>query len=327
MKIAAISGVTGQIGSYLAEFLLNKGYFVVGLKRRTSTINSTTRINHLLSNKNLQLEYFDFNDPISVFNIFTKYKIDEFYNLGCMSHVRVSFDLPEEAINTVTIGTLRILESIRRLSPTTKLYSASSSEQYGINPDLPFNELSKFMPASPYGCAKEAAHNLVVHYRNAYNLHASCGIVFNTESPRRGENFVTRKITLGASRIKAGLQEELVMGNIKSLRDWSYAPEICEGMWRMLQQQYPDDYVLCSEEMHSVEDFLKETFEYAGLGNYEKYVRINPIYFRAQEVPKLIGDCSKAKTVLGFESKTKFKELVKIMYNADYELVTKGIQR
>jgi len=267
------------------------------------------------------LEYFDFNDPISIVNIFTKYKIDEFYNLGCMSHVRVSFDMPEEAFNTVAIGTLRILECIHRLSPETKLYQASSSEQFGFNPDVPFNELSRFMPASPYACSKVAAHNLVVNYRNAYNLHTSCGIVFNTESSRRGENFVTRKITLGAARIKAGIQKELVLGNLKSFRDWSYAPEICEGIWKILQQKHPGDYVLCSEEMHSVEEFLKETFEYAGLGNYEKCVRIDPIYYRAQEVPMLLGDCSKAKAVLKFESKTKFKQLVKIMYDADEELV------
>jgi len=316
MKTAAVSGVTGQIGSYLAEFLLSKDYKVIGLKRRTSTNDATSRISNILSNPNFSLDYFDLNDPISIINVIQKYKFDEFYNLACQSHVRVSFDLPEETFNTVALGPLRILEAIRSYSKTTKFYQASSSEMYGTNTQWPFDEESLFKPASPYGCAKAASHNLVKNYRNSYNIFASCGIVFNTESPRRGQNFVTQKISQGVADIKYGKKKELVLGNLEAKRDWSYAPEIVEGMWKILQYKDPTDFVLCSNQTRSVKEYLEETCRLANLNKWGNFVRIDPIYYRPEEVPLLCGDSSKAARLLLWKTQTKFQDLVKIMYNA-----------
>ena len=316
MKTAIITGITGQDGSYLAELLLEKGYYVVGCKRRTSLI-CTERINTVYDHPNFKLEYFDLNDVGNIYRILTEYKPDEFYNLAAQSHVRVSFDIPEHTVDGVAMGVLRILEAIRNILPTCKFYQASSSEMFGDNPEFPQSEETRLMPASPYACAKVFAHNLVRNYRQSYGLHASSGILFNHESPRRGETFVTRKITIAAARIKLGLQDKLYLGNLEAKRDWGFAGDYVEAMWLMLQQTTPDDYVIATGETHTVRAFLEEVFDYAGL-NIENHVEIDERLYRPHEVPLLLGDCSKAYEKLKWQPKVKFKDLARMMYDNDY---------
>jgi GDPmannose 4,6-dehydratase len=315
MKTALMTGVTGQDGSYLAELLLDKGYRVVAMKRRTSLI-STDRIDHLFENPNLILEYGNLNDSGCIHRLLLKYKPDEIYNLAAQSHVRVSFDAPEEAVEYIAMGTLRLLEAVRNVCPHSKFYQASSSEMYGDNPENPQNEKTRLMPASPYACAKVFAHNLCRNYRESYNMFISCGILFNHESPRRGETFVTRKIARAAARIKLGLQDKLYLGNLDAKRDWGYAGDYVEAMWLMLQQEEPDDYVVATNETHTVREFLEEVFTHAGL-NIDECVEIDERLFRPHEVPLLLGDYSKAKKCLNWEPKIKFKDLAKMMYEEE----------
>lgn len=316
-KTAIITGVTGQDGSYLSEFLLSKGYRVIGLKRRTSCFN-TQRIDHLYDNPDFQVEYFDLNDTACIWKIITKFQPDEFYNLAAQSHVRVSFDLSENTVDGIAMGTLRILNAIKEIKPDCKFYQASSSEMFGDNPEHPQSEKTSFMPASPYACAKLFGHNLVNNYREGYGIHASSGILFNHESPRRGETFVTRKITLAAAAIKLGLQDKLYLGNLNAKRDWGFAGDYVEAMWLMLQQDNPDDYVIATGETHTVKEFLEEVFAHAGL-SVEDYVEIDPRLFRPHEVPLLLGDSSKAKNKLNWSPKVTFKKLAKMMYESDLE--------
>ena len=316
-KTALITGITGQDGSYLAELLLEKGYRVIGGKRRTSTIR-TERIDHIYEDENFILEYFDLNDSSSMWKLLKQYEPGEIYNLAAQSHVRVSFDVPINTVDGVALGTLRLLEAMRHIVPEARLYQASSSEMFGDNPDYPFDESSTLMPASPYACAKVFAHNLIRNYRESYGLHVSSGILFNHESPRRGETFVTRKITLAAARIKLGLQDKLYLGNLTAHRDWGYAGDYVEMMWLMLQQDTPDDYVISTGETHTVEQFLYQVFAAAGLDPKE-YVEIDERLFRPHEVPYLLGDSTKAKERLGWVPETKFKQLAELMYNSDYE--------
>jgi len=321
-KTALVTGVTGQDGSYLSELLLSKGYRVVGLKRRTSTIR-TERIDHIYNNPNFILEYFNLNDASCMWSIMLKYKPDEIYNLAAQSHVRVSFDMPINTVDGIALGTMRLLEAMRQIVPEAKFYQASSSEMFGDNPNIPFNEESRLMPASPYACAKVFAHNLCRNYRESYGLHVSSGILFNHESPRRGETFVTRKITLAAARIKLGLQDRLSLGNIYSKRDWGFAGDYVKAMWLMLQQENPDDYVIATNETHTVEEFLNHVFHHAGLGDAEFYVDIDPKLYRPHEVPLLLGDYSKAKKNLNWGPSVTFKGLAEMMYDHDYDLVLK----
>jgi GDPmannose 4,6-dehydratase len=322
LKTAIITGVTGQDGSYLAEFLLEKGYQVIGLKRRTSSI-CTGRIDKTCFREpNFHMEYYNFIDSGAIYRLMKKYNPDEIYNLGAQSHVRVSFETPEETVETIAMGTLKWLEAIRIMNPQIKFYQASSSEMFGDNPEVPQREDTCFMPASPYACAKVFAHNLVRNYRESYDLHASCGILFNHESPRRGETFVTRKITLAAARIKLGLQEQLFLGNLDSKRDWGYAKDYVEAMWLMLQQEEPDDYVIATRRTYSVREFLEEVFCYADL-KIEDHVRFDSRLLRPHEVPLLKGDYKKAQQKLGWEPKTDFKQLAKMMYDADLKQMEK----
>jgi GDPmannose 4,6-dehydratase len=320
MKTALITGVTGQDGSYLAELLLEKGYHVVGLKRRTSLL-ATDRIDHILSNSNFELVYGAMNDVGSFYRLFGKYKFDEVYNLAAQSHVRVSFEVPEETVDTVAMGPLRLLECIRTMQPDCRFYQASSSEMYGDNPEHPQNEETRLMPASPYACAKVFAHGLTRNYREGYGIHASSGILFNHESPRRGETFVTRKITLAAARIKLGLQDKISLGNLDALRDWGYAKDYVEAMWLMLQQDKPDDYVIATGETHTVREFLDEVFQIAGL-DVDRHLIIDERLKRPHEVPWLEGDFSKARKALGWEPKTTFKGLARLMYESDLDTMS-----
>jgi len=315
MKTAFITGITGQDGSYLAELLLSKGYRVVAMKRRTSLI-STNRIDHLIKNKNLILKYGNLNDSGCIYRLLLEYKPDELYNLAAQSHVRVSFDAPEEVAEFVAMGTLRILEACRNVSPKTRIYQASSSEMFGDNPENPQKETTRLMPASPYACAKVFAHNLCRNYRESYNMHISSGILFNHESPRRGETFVTRKITRAAARIKLGMQDKLYLGNLDAKRDWGFAGDYVEAMWLMLQQDVADDYIVATGETHTVKEFLEEVFSIAGL-SIEEHVEIDSRLFRPHEVPLLLGDPTKAKERLGWEPKIKFKGLAKLMFEED----------
>ena len=319
MKTAIITGVTGQDGSYLAELLLDKGYFVIGAKRRTSLIN-TDRVDHIYNHPNFKMEYFDLNDAGCIYRLLNQYQPQEFYNLAAQSHVRVSFEIPENTVDGIAMGTLRILEAIRNILPSCRFYQASSSEMYGDSQDYPFNETSRMTPASPYACAKLFAHNLVRNYRHSYGLHASSGILFNHESPRRGETFVTRKITLAAAKIKLGLQDDLSLGNLSAKRDWGFAGDYVRAMWLMLQQDTPGDYVISTGKQHSVEDFLNCVFNMAELGVKDR-VKIDSRFFRPQEVPYLLGDCSKAKKVLGWQPEVNFEELAKMMYESDLQYV------
>ncbi len=318
MKTAMITGITGQDGSYLAELLLGKGYRVIGLKRRTSLI-STDRIDALYSNPLFCLEYFSLHDPTTLYNLLEKYEPIEFYNLAAQSHVRVSFDVPIETVDSIAMGTLRVLEAVRHVNKDIRFYQASSSEMYGDNPDVPQLENTTLMPASPYACAKVFAHNLCRNYRESYGMHISSGILFNHESPRRGETFVTRKITLAAARIRLGLQSDLYLGNLSAKRDWGFAGDYVDAMYRMLQQDEPDDYVIATGETHSVQEWLEEIFLLAGL-DINKYAKTDERLFRPHEVPLLLGDPSKAKRKLGWEPKVKFKQLAKIMYEADLKI-------
>ncbi len=321
MKIALITGVTGQDGSYLAELLLNKNYKVVGIKRRTSII-STSRIDHLFGNPNFILEYGNLNDSGCMHRLLMKHGPDEIYNLAAQSHVRVSFETPEETADFVGMGVLRLLEATRNICPKAKIYQASSSEMFGDNPESPQNESTRLMPASPYACSKVFAHNLCRNYRESYGMFISSGILFNHESPRRGETFVTRKITTAAAKIKLGLQDKLYLGNLDAKRDWGFAGDYVEAMWLMLQQERPDDYVVATGETHSVKEFLTIVFEYAGI-EIDKHVEIDERLFRPHEVPLLLGDYSKAKMSLDWEPKTRFIELAKMMYDEDLRCLKK----
>jgi GDPmannose 4,6-dehydratase len=322
-KKALITGITGQDGSYLAELLLEKGYEVYGLLRRSSLFN-TKRIEHIYqdphdSHYRLRLVYGDLNDASSLNAILQTIQPDEIYNLGAQSHVRVSFDIPEYTAEVTGLGTVRLLEAIRQLNLKPKFYQASSSELFGKVQEIPQCEATPFYPRSPYACAKAYAYYITVNYRESYGLFACNGILFNHESPRRGETFVTRKVTRGATRIKVGLQEKLYLGNLEANRDWGYAKEYVEAMWLMLQQNEPDDYVIATGEAHSVREFVEAAFDYLAL-DWKKYVEFDPRYYRPAEVDLLVGDASKARKKLGWQPKVGFEELVKIMINADLEL-------
>ena len=325
MKKALITGITGQDGSYLAEFLLEKGYEVHGIVRRASTFN-TSRLDHLykdplLDDTRLYLHYGDLADAVQMVKLLYQLQPDEIYNLGAQSHVRVSFDVPEYTGDVTGLGAVRILEAVREAGLVEKVryYQASSSEMFGKVQEVPQKETTPFWPRSPYGCAKVFAHWLTINYRESYGLHASSGILFNHESPRRGETFVTRKITRAATRIKLGLQNKLILGNLDAKRDWGYAKEYVEAMWLMLQQEKPDDYIIATNETHTVQEFLDETFAYLGLDSKE-YIGFDEKYERPAEVDLLIGDASKAKEKLGWEPKVTFKELTRIMVDADMKL-------
>ena len=321
MKTAIITGVTGQDGSYLAEHLLSSGYRVIGLKRRTSLI-STDRIDGIFNNNNFHLEYFELDDPGVIYRLIKKYNPQEIYNLAAQSHVRVSFDNPVSTTNTIVNGTLNLLEAIRNTDSNIKFYQASSSEMFGDNPEVPQNELTRLSPASPYSCAKVYAHHLVRNYRESYGLFACSGILFNHESPRRGETFVTRKITMAAARIKLGLQEKLYLGNLHALRDWGFAGDYVKAMHMMLQHEKADDYVVATGKAYTVQQWLEEVFKNAGL-SVEKHVEIDSRLFRPHEVPHLLGDYTKAKEVLGWEPEVSFKKLAKLMYKSDLKLCKK----
>ena len=324
MKKALITGITGQDGSYLAELLLEKGYEVHGIVRRASNFN-TQRIDHLYVDPhlktNLHLHYGDLTDSVALVKLIHDLQPDEVYNLGAQSHVRVSFDVPESTGDIVGLGTLRILEAIREAGMVNKVrfYQASSSEMYGKVQQVPQTETTPFWPRSPYACAKVYGYWLTVNYRESYGLHASNGILFNHESPRRGETFVTRKITRAATRIKLGLQDALHLGNMDAKRDWGYAKEYVEMMWLMLQQDKPDDYVVATNETHSVREFVEETFGALDL-DWSEHVRHDPRYERPAEVELLIGDPGKAKRQLGWEPKVRFKDLVRLMVASDLQL-------
>jgi len=319
MKTALITGATGQDGSYLIELLLDKGYKVVGIKRRTSII-STTRIDHLFENQNFILEYGNMNDSGCLHRLLIKHKPCEIYNLAAQSHVRVSFETPEETVDFVGMGTLRLLEAMRNVCPHAKFYQASSSEMFGDNPENPQSETTRLMPASPYACAKVFAHNICRNYRESYGMQISSGILFNHESPRRGETFVTRKITMAAARIKLGLQDKLYLGNLEAKRDWGFAGDYVEAMWLMLQQDEPSDFVIATGQAFTVREFLLEVFQLAEL-NIDEHVRIDERLFRPHEVPLLLGDSSKAQQELGWKPKINFKQLAKIMYESDLEIL------
>ena len=326
MKTAMITGVNGQDGSYLAELLLEKGYRVIGLKRRTSTIN-TGRIDHLMGNPNFSIKYYDLHDAYFINHIMKEEKIDEVYNLAAQSHVAVSFEIPDYTSDGICRGTLNILNAIRNISPTTRMYQASSSEMYGDSSDYTekgFNENSRMMPVSPYAVAKLYAHQMVNVYRKAYGLHLSSGILFNHESPRRGETFVTRKITMAAAKIKKRLQKDLYLGNLDAKRDWGHAKDYVNAMWLMLQQEKPDDYVIATGETYSVEDFLTEIFTYSGLGNWRNYVKIDPRLKRPNEVPYLLGDSTKARTVLGWKPEYNMQTLARRMFDSDCAMLDCG---
>ncbi len=319
LKTAMITGVTGQDGSYLAELLLNKGYRVVGLKRRTSTI-CTERLDHVYKHPNFSMRYFELNDTGCMWRLLNEYKPDEIYNLAAQSHVRVSFEVPESTTDTIVMGTLRLLEAMRHIIPNSRFYQASSSEMYGDNPSNPQNENTALHPASPYACAKVYAHHLVRNYREAYGLHASSGILFNHESPRRGETFVTRKITMAAAKIKLGLQDKLYLGNLEAKRDWGFAGDYVKAMWSMLQCDKPGDYVIATGKTYTVRQFLECVFDHAGL-KVEDHVRVDKRLFRPHEVPMLLGDASKAKKAFDWEPKIKFNELAIMMYETDLEKI------
>ncbi len=319
-KVALISGITGQDGSYLAEILLKKWYEVHGIIRRASTFN-TSRISHLYQgphdkNPKLFLHYGDLADAGTIRKIIYRTKPDEIYNLGAQSHVKVSFEVPEYTMDITGNGALRVLEAIRDFQNDTgkkvKFYQASSSEMFGSSPP-PQNEKTPLSPQSPYGAAKIFAYNMTNLYREAYGIFAVNGILFNHESPRRGETFVTRKITRSIARIKAGLDKKLYLGNLNARRDWGYAPEYMEAAWLMMQQPKPDDYVIGTGETHTVKEFVELAFKEAGLGNWKKYVNIDPRYYRPAEVDILAADTTKAKKILKWQPKIKFKDLVKIM--------------
>ncbi len=332
-KTAFITGITGQDGSYLTELLLNKGYKVYGLIRRSSSFN-TGRINHLyqdvhVTDANLRLVYGDLSDASSLSRLLKQIDPDEIYNLGAQSHVRVSFDIPEYTAEITGLGTTRLLEAIRDAGIKTKFYQASSSEMFGKVCETPQKETTPFYPRSPYAAAKLYAHWMTVNYREAYRLFACNGILFNHESPRRGETFVTRKITKALARIKHGIQHKLFLGNLDAKRDWGFAGDYVEAMWLMLQHDQPDDYVIATGQTHSVREFLEAAFGYAGL-DWQKFVELDSRYLRPTEVDLLMGDSSKARQVLGWKPRVDFHELVRMMVDADMRLVEQelhGTQR
>lgn len=344
MKKAFITGITGQDGSYLAELLLEKGYEVHGLIRRASTFN-TKRIEHIyvdphMGGAKLFLHYGDLSDSSNIYKLLHNIQPDEIYHLGAQSHVRVSFDIPEYTADITGLGTLRILHAIKELGLNSKFYQASSSEMYGKVVEIPQNENTPFYPRSPYGCAKVFAYWITKNYRESYGIFAANGILFNHESPRRGETFVTRKITRGLARIKLGLDKCLYLGNLEAKRDWGYAKDFMEGVWKIIQYKEPDDFVLATGETHTVREFVEEAcrffdidLEWRGKGLEEvgvdrkkgtEIIKIDPKYFRPAEVDILVGDYSKAKKLLDWEPKTKFKDLVKLMCQADFESEAKN---
>ncbi len=324
MKKALITGITGQDGSYLAELLLSKGYEVHGIIRRASTFN-TGRIDHLykdphIGGVHLFLHFGDLSDATRITQLLDTIQPDEFYNLGAMSHVRVSFDIPEYTADITGVATLRVLEAIKnyeeRCGKKIKFYQASSSEMFGSSPP-PQSEVTTFHPRSPYGVAKVFSYHTTVNYREAYGIFAVNGILFNHESERRGETFVTRKITRGVARIKAGLEQKLYLGNLDAARDWGYAPEYVEAMWLMLQRDTPEDFVIGTGEAHTVRELVELAFKYAGIPDWEQYIEIDSRYYRPTEVDSLIADTRKAKQLLGWEAKVTFPELIRIMVTAD----------
>ena len=331
--VALITGVTGQDGSYLAELLLKKGYEVHGMVRRTSSF-ATGRIDHLRKgfgpgSEGLQLHYGDLGDGTGLRRIIEQVRPDEVYNLAAQSHVRISFDQPEYTADVVGLGALRLLEALRdhnkRRGRASKLYQAGSSEMFGKVAENPQSETTPFHPRSPYACAKVYAHWQTVNYREAYGLYACNGILFNHESPRRGENFVTRKITRSATRIKLGVQEKLALGNLDARRDWGFAGDYVEAMWLMLQQEQPDDYVIATGETHSVQEFLEVVFDRLKL-KWQDHVEIDQRFFRPAEVDLLIGDASKAKRQLGWTPKVKFEKLAELMIEGDLELAERELR-
>ena len=320
MKKALITGITGQDGSYLADLLIAKGYEVHGIIRRASTFN-TARIDHLYQDPHVNglrlfLHYGDLADSVNLVKLIYELKPDEIYHLGAQSHVRVSYDIPEYTADVTGVGTIRILEAMRESGVNSRFYQASSSEMFGKVQAVPQIETTPFWPRSPYGVAKVFAYWATVNYRESYNMHASNGILFNHESPRRGETFVTRKITRAVTAIKLGKQKSLYLGNLDAKRDWGYAPEYVEGMWLMVQQDNPDDYILATNETHTVREFVEEAFAHVDL-DWNEFVKYDARYERPAEVDLLIGDPAKAKRVLGWEPKTTFKDLVRIMVDAD----------
>jgi GDPmannose 4,6-dehydratase len=321
---ALITGITGQDGSYLAELLLEKDYEVHGIIRRASTFN-TGRLDQIYSDPHsggtqLTLHYGDLSDASALARLIGHIQPDEIYNLAAQSHVRVSFDSPEYTSDITALGTIRLLEAIRESGIRPRFYQASSSEMYGKVQEVPQTETTPFYPRSPYACAKVFSYWITVNYREAYGLHASNGILFNHESPRRGETFVTRKVTRAVAHIQAGLQDRLYLGNLDAKRDWGYAKEYVEAMWLMLQQDKPDDYVIATNETHSIRECLEVAFGHAGL-DWQKHVALDPRYLRPTEVDLLIGDYSKAKRQLGWEPKTKFEDLIRLMVDADIRLL------
>lgn len=327
MKRALVTGCTGQDGSYLTELLLSKGYEVHGLKRRASSFN-TDRIDHIFRDEHEErprffLHYADLTDATSLATVLNEVRPDEVYNLGAQSHVKVSFEIPEYTGDVVALGTLRLLESIRRTGVNCRFYQASSSEMFGSAP-APQGEATPFHPRSPYGCAKLFGHSITVNFRESYGMHASSGILFNHESPRRGETFVTRKISRAVVHIKAGIQAKLYLGNLDARRDWGYAPDYVRAMWLMLQQDEPDDYVVGTGESHTVREFVELAFARAGL-DWKEYVQIDPRYFRPAEVDYLLADGQKARRVLGWEPTVTFQKLVHLMVDEDQKLVQRQI--
>lgn len=322
MKKALITGITGQDGSYLTELLLNKGYEVHGIIRRSSSFN-TERLDHLYKDPHedpkLKLIFGDLTDGGNLSNIVNDVKPDEIYNLGAQSHVRVSFDQPIYTVNADALGTLRLLEAIRSMEKPARFYQASSSEMYGKVLETPQTESTPFYPRSPYGCAKVYSYWQTINHREAYDMFTCNGILFNHESPRRGETFVTRKITRAATRIKLGLQEKLYLGNIEAKRDWGFAGDYVEAMWLMLQQDKPDDYIVATGETYAVREFLDEVFGHLDL-DWKDYVEIDPRYYRPTEVDLLLGDPSKAKKILDWEPKVSFKELAQMMTDSDLKI-------
>jgi GDPmannose 4,6-dehydratase len=327
MKKALITGITGQDGSYLADLLLEKGYEVHGIIRRASTFN-TSRIDHLYKDPHVNgvrlfLHYGDLSDSLNLTRLIDRIGPEEIYHLGAQSHVRVSFDIPEYTGDVTGIATIRILEAIREAKVAARFYQASSSEMFGKVQTVPQTETTPFWPRSPYAVAKVYSYWATVNYRESYGMHTSNGILFNHESPRRGETFVTRKITRAVARIKCGLQKELFLGNLDAKRDWGYAPEFVEGMWRMLQQPAGDDYVLATNETHTVREFCEAAFSHVGM-DWQEHVKYDAHYERPAEVDLLIGSYEKAKTKLGWEPKTKFADLVRIMVDADIAMIDGG---
>lgn len=322
MKTVCITGITGQDGSYMTELLLEEGYKVYGLKRRSSSFN-TDRIDHLFQNKNLELVYGDLSDYSSISNFVSDVKPDLFFNLAAMSHVRVSFDIPEYTMDITGSGVIRVLEAIRKNSPKTRFLTASSSEMFGASPP-PQNESTTFKPQSPYAIAKVSGYYSTINYREAYKLHASNAISFNHESKRRAETFVTRKITRAATRIKLGLQDKLYLGNLDAKRDWSHASDVVNGMYKIISEDGPNDYVISSDEMHSVKEFLEIVFSKLNL-DYKKYLEFDPRYIRATEVDALCGDSSKIRKNLNWQPKYSFEQLVNEMIESDLKLANKEL--